>query len=305
MTVVSGNEKFLFIMINENRGGAVQKTHRLRRVRKSDFRHHLFIESFGVKIGFTSNTADGIEDIRKMISQTLAGCSREIEATETDHHFKLVRNFSGKDSLYKDGEKFFTQVKREHSLDPFGSKLRITVAEFAVEKVFIHSGAVCWKNKAIIFPAQTFSGKTALTAALVKRGAIYYSDEYAVLDRDGLLHPFPKTLSIRGEIDDKTQVEYTVESLGGKSGTKKVPVGMVLITEYKPNAVWKPEILTPANGIMKIIKNTLPIRNDPNFVLNVLTQMTNRAVIVKSRRGDVEKSADSIIDFFESNCLLS
>lgn len=291
-------------MTNKN-SGTLQKTHRSRRVRKSDFRHHLFIESFGVKIGFTSNTADGIEDIRKTVSQTLAGCFREIEATETDHHFKLVRNFSGKDSLYKDGEKFFTQVKRENSLAPFGSKLRITVAEFAVEKVFIHSGAVCWKNKAIIFPAQTFSGKTALTAALVKRGAIYYSDEYAVLDRDGFLHPFPKTLSIRGEIDDKIQVEYTVESLGGKSGTKKIPVGMILITEYKPNAVWKPEILTPANGIMEIIKNTLPIRNDPNFVLNVLNRTVDRAAVVKSRRGDVEKCADSILDFFETRILSS
>ena len=290
-------------MSHENNGGASQKPSRLRRVKKSDFQHHLFIESFGVKINFTTNTPDGIEDIRQMLAQTLAGCSREIEPTETEHHFRLVRNFSGKDSFYKEDEQIYSNLQREWTVEEMSSKVRITVAEFAVGRVFLHSGAVCWKGKAIIYPAATFSGKTALTAALVKRGATYYSDEYAIIDENGFLHPFPKTLSIRGIVDDYTQVEHPVETLGGKTGKKKIPVGMVLITKYSKNAVWKPQILTPARGIMAMLKDAIPIRTYPDYVLKVLKQLSNTAKVVKSRRGDVEKSADSILDFFESECI--
>ncbi len=270
---------------------------------QDDFPYRLFIESYGIRIGFSANTTDGIKDIRKTISLNMPDCFCEIAETETEHSFKLNRSFDEKDAFYKDDELIFSQVERKNSFDIIGSKVRITVAEFAVGRVFIHSGAVGRKGKAILIPGKSFSGKTSLTAALVKRGAIYYSDEYAVLDKNGLLHPFPKTLSIRGIIDDFTQVEHTVESLGGKAGKKKIPVGMILLTEYKPDAKWKPEILSPANGLMEVIKNTIPIRSNPDFVLKSLGQMTNRALIVKSKRGDVENFAGLILDYFETNCL--
>lgn len=281
--------------------GAIQKAQTSRRVRKSDFRHRLFIESFGVKIGITTNTTDAIEDIQKTLSDYLPDCFREIEETETENHFQFVRNPSGKHSLYKNGERIFTRTERNRALETLGSQVRLTVAEFAVGRVFIHSGVVSWKGKAIMFPGKSFSGKTSLTAALVKRGAVYYSDEYAILDEEGFVHPFPKTLSVRGEIDDYTQVEYPVEALGGKAGEEKIPVGMVLITEYKTNARWKPKILSSGRGVMEIIKNSVSIRNNPNFVLEVLNKMANRAVIVRSRRGDVSKFADLILDFYETN----
>jgi hypothetical protein len=289
-------------MTLNNNGSAVQKAHTARRVKKSDFRHHLFIESYGVRIRIDCNTPDGIEDVRQTLSAYLPDCFREIAETEAEHCFTLVRNRNGKDSFYKNGEKVFTGVVRETALETAGSEIRRTIAEFAVGRVFIHAGAVGWKGRAILIPGKSFSGKTSLTAALVKRGALYYSDEYAILDEDGFVHPFPKTLSVRGEIDDYTQVEYPVETLGGRAATEKNRVAMVLITEYKPKAKWNPQILSSAQGTMEIIKNTIPIRANPNFVLKVLNLIAREAIIVKSNRGDVSKFADLILDFFEAEC---
>ena len=79
----------------------------------------------------------------------------------------------------------------------FVSRIRLTIAEFAVRRVFIHGGPVGWKGKAIVLPARSFEGKTTLVAELVKLGASYLSDEYAVVDETGFVHPFAKPLSIR------------------------------------------------------------------------------------------------------------
>jgi len=279
-----------------------QKSHSKHRVRKSDFKHHLFIESYGVKICITSNASEAIKAVKIRLKDFLPDCFREITNGEATHNFLLVWNIGGKDSVYKNGESVITRIKREDALESLGSAIRLTVAEFAVGRVFLHAGVVSWKNKAIVIPGKSFSGKTSLTAALVKRGAIYYSDEYAVLDEQGFVHPFPKTLSIRGEIDDYTQVEYPVEKLGGVVATEKAQIGMVLMTRYKPFAKWKPKILTPAKGMLEIVKDTIPIRYNPEFTLRVLNQVADHAIIIKSRRGDVSKSADFIIDFFETAC---
>ena len=42
---------------------------------------------------------------------------------------------------------------------------------------------VTWgRGRAIVIPGRTFSGKSTLVAELVRAGATYYSDEYAVED---------------------------------------------------------------------------------------------------------------------------
>ena len=75
---------------------------------------------------------------------------------------------------------------------------------------------------------------------------------------------------------------------------------MILITDYKFNAKWNPKILSNAKGIMEIIKHTVPIRQNPEFTLRVLNQVADHAIIFKSRRADISKSADFIIDFLET-----
>jgi hypothetical protein len=39
---------------------------------------------------------------------------------------------------------------------------RLTVAEFAVGRVFIHAGVIAWKGQAVVMPDRSFYGKTAL-----------------------------------------------------------------------------------------------------------------------------------------------
>jgi hypothetical protein len=263
----------------------------------------LCIESYGVRISIESDDPKAIGACRKVIDEALPQCHAVVPNTpDAKTRFRLDWNDNGSASLYEDGEPVAVSASHNTVLNILATRVRLTVAEFAVGRVFIHAGAVSWKGKAILIPGKSFSGKTSLTAELVKRGAGYFSDEYAVLDFEGLVHPFPKTLSIRHRIDDATQSEYSVGELGGTFASEKTPVGMILITEYKPNAEWNPQLLSPAHGVMEMIKNSVSIRTSPTSVLGVLDQIANSSVVVKTPRGDATACAESIFDFYETNC---
>ncbi|HEY8562649.1 MAG TPA: hypothetical protein VIL74_19885 [Pyrinomonadaceae bacterium] len=252
-----------------------------------------------MKIGFATNSAQVYEEVREAVEIYLPDCFEEIGETALEFDFLLDRHEIKGDSIYKNGEKIINRERREISVESLASQIRLTVAEFAAERVFVHAGVIAWKGKAVVMPGRTFHGKTSLTVALVERGATYYSDEYAILDADGFLHPFPKMLSVRGEIDEYKQIDYPVEKFGGSAGTEKIRVGMVLFSEYKEKARWNPKILSPAQGIIETLQHTVPIRRKPRFTLEALNKIAVEAVFVKSRRGDVSESADSILDFID------
>ena len=62
----------------------------------------------------------------------------------------------------------------------------------------VHAGVVAFGSDCVLFPASAGSGKTTLTAALVKAGATYFSDEVALLDERTLaVTPVPLSLTVK------------------------------------------------------------------------------------------------------------
>ena len=258
------------------------------------------IESYGVKISIEVAEAhqkqlllDRLKDVLPINFTVLSpGAKTKIE-------FFVKSGKKGKFLLFKGDEKVLSDTEEAMLLERLDSQIRLTVAEFAVDHVFVHSGVVEWKGKAIMIPASSYDGKTTMVTELVKKGATYYSDEYAILNKKGMVTPFPKTLSIREEASNGRQVEYPVETFGGKKGVKPLPIGMVLVTKYKKGSHWKPEVLTRGEGVLEIISHTVPIRNDPEFSLTVLNKVVENALIVKSNRGEASRFVNTLIKFFE------
>ncbi len=263
--------------------------------------YHFTFESYGVRIGIQSNNERFLKRIENHIPNIVPKAFIIDNNLKAEHDFLINVKKSGLFELYKDGEKITAGESEENFFNFSSSKIRLTIAEYADSKVFIHAGVVGWNGKAIVVPARSYQGKTTLVKELVKKGALYYSDEYAVLDEKGFVHPFPKTLSIRGIIDKYTQLETTAESFGGKVGTEPLPVGLVLLTEYERDAKWQPEILSAGNGILELLAHTIPVRYKPQFSLQVLNKLTNHAIIAKSKRGEAENFVDLLLKFFETN----
>lgn len=65
------------------------------------------------------------------------------------------------------------------------------------DRVLLHAAVVARDGTGVVLPAAMEAGKTTLTAALVRAGYGYLSDELAAIDPDtGLVEAYPKPLSI-------------------------------------------------------------------------------------------------------------
>jgi hypothetical protein len=185
----------------------------------------------------------------------------------------------------------------------FDSLVRILIGEFAKNFVFLHAGAVGWHGKAIILPGNSFYGKTTLVAELVRNGAEYYSDEYAVLDIDGLVHPFPRPLSMRTDGESIVETPTPVEEILGRTGEVPLPVGSVLFTQYVPESQQDYEFLTTGQGIVEIIAQTIAIKRNTEFAINVLKKALSSAIIVKSPRPDAGLFARNFLEFVDNTAI--
>jgi len=180
-------------------------------------------------------------------------------------------------------------------LDAFESHLQLTVAEHARRRVFVHAGVVGWKDRAILIPGLSHSGKTTLVERLIRAGATYYSDEYAVLDERGRVHPYPRPLGMRSA--ESTNPKRVVpEEIGAEVGLKPLRVGLVISTRYKDEARWRPRRLTRGKGVLELMANTVAARSQPELALTVLPKTLESARILKGVRGEAGEVVDSILD---------
>lgn len=168
------------------------------------------------------------------------------------------------------------------------------VAEWARDHIFVHAGVVGWLGKAIVIPGRSFTGKTTLVAALVRAGATYYSDEFAVLDGHGCVHPFARQLSVRAG-SSEVPGRYPAEALGGATGFTPLPVGLVVVTHFQANAAWRPRRLTPAQTVMALVENTVPIRRRPLSALSALKPVAAVATTLRGARGEATELATKLL----------
>ncbi len=229
-------------------------------------------------------------------------CVRPIpQASEkTLLRYRIVQEPGGMVSFFEAGSIVASLVTLDFAADQICTVARLKIAEHAVGMTFLHAGVVRWGDKAIVLPAQSNQGKTSLVVELVRRGALYYSDEYAVFDREGYVHPFSKPVSVREDPESPLQNDYDVEVFGGRKGTEKAEVAMIVFTSYSSGSEWSPKKLTPAADVLEMVKHCVPIRRNPEASLEALRNVANSAPAFASPRGEAKTASQNIIDLLES-----
>lgn len=263
------------------------------------------LSAYGVGVRVRSNNRQLLEQARAELLEAFAGKAEVFDnvGIKYGHTYSVVRDRRGELVLFINGKKITSGGPLDRFLRFFNSLVRITVAEHAQSRVFVHAGVVASKGGAILIPARSFQGKSTLVKELVGLGAVYYSDEYAIIDQKGLVHPFPRAISLRMGSEKMVLKEFAPSEIGVVARDGPIGIRGVLFTEYKKGANWNPVFLSTGQGVLEIIRHTIPFRRDPEFALKVLNTALNRAIILKSPRGDAGKFARIILDFFD-NCNL-
>src|SRR3954468_14665598 len=185
-------------------------------------------EVYGLDMRFCTNSPELMERAEPLLPP---GWERR-PRSEKQKRVGLLEEDNNIYSIYNDGICTHDAPGLEYALMMLEMQLSAHVAIAATDFVAVHAGVVAQDGRAIVLPGVSFSGKTTLVRALVEAGAVYYSDEYAMLDKDGRVHPYARRLSIRPP--DAAAVEVSVEDLGGVAGDAPLRVGLVAVPHYRP-----------------------------------------------------------------------
>jgi hypothetical protein len=197
--------------------------------------------------------------------------------------------------LYAGSTRLARTLNLDELFDRLESDLQLASAYLATDKLFVHAGVVGWQDQAILLPGRSFVGKSTLVTALIRAGATYYSDEYAVLDRAGRVHPYARPLSIRAGSGQKPG-KYPVEGLGGRAGVEPLPVRLIVVTEFHAGARWQARKLTPSRALLALMENTVAARKDPTISLPILKQVVSGATAIKSKRGEAAEVVANVLN---------
>ena len=118
----------------------------------------------------------------------------------------------------------------------------------------IHAGVVEWKGRALILPGGTHSGKSTLVAELLRQGATYFSDEYALVDHEGIAHPYPRPLLVRR--GSPQQFPVLAEQCNAKTGNNPARVGWIVAVVYDPAGRWQMNPLPQSMALIHLLQNT-------------------------------------------------
>lgn len=250
---------------------------------------------YGARIGVRTNSAGVLRALVAVFPPNWKkACSTRVDWLYSLEIAKPTR--SGRrpfHSLYSNAERLMRSRELDHLVDTFERDMQLTLAQTAPRKVFVHAGVVGWRGRAIVIPGRTYTGKSTLVRELVRAGATYYSDEYAVLDDEGRVHPFARPLALRDERSINRKLPF--QELGGVIGKRALPVGTILVTKYRAGAKWRPKPLTPGVGALALLANTVTARTQQALVLETLGRVTAHATILKSARDEAGLLAPQLL----------
>jgi hypothetical protein len=202
-----------------------------------------------------------------------------------------VRRFN---LLYRSSQR----IARSHDLDEvleiLEEDVKLHVAAVAPSRIFLHAGVVGWRGRAIVLPGRSFAGKSTLVAALVEAGATYYSDEFAVFDARGRVHPFARPLKLRAR-PGESGAEAWEEPPAHRVGIRPLPLRLVALTHYQPGASWESRRLSPGQAVLALMESSVPVRHRPEATLNTLREIVTQAPVIQGVRGEVEEAVERLL----------
>jgi Rps23 Pro-64 3,4-dihydroxylase Tpa1-like proline 4-hydroxylase len=198
--------------------------------------------------------------------------------------------------VIRDGVDQFSASTEEEVFGWLQQDIDKTVARRSRERLFVHAGVVGWRGLGIVILGRSRTGKSTLVAELVRRGAVYYSDEFAVLDHTGSVHPYARALALRDNEARQSQDLHLVWESGPRD---PLPIGLIVAAAYQAGACWRPKILRGARAMLPLIDGTVLARQESATVLRIAAGVSRNAVTLQGPRSEATEVAPRILDLVD------
>lgn len=249
--------------------------------------HRFDLDAFGLRIRAQSDSAEGLRLLSRCIFPSLPHSAHEARNPD------IVVRIGQADSQYG----VLVEDRIVASAPCLDGRLEASIVRALDDVVIahlpswrvIHAGVVGWDGCALLLPGRTHAGKSTLVAELVRRGAVYFSDEYALIDADGLVHPYPRPMLLRNGRPESVAVAVA------ESGTAPLPVGWILGLTFEPGSSWDPLPKDQSQAIMLLLQSTPHVLSTSPELIRYFERAVARARTYIGCRPDVVPSSDEIL----------
>lgn len=158
----------------------------------------------------------------------------------------------------------------------------------------VHAGVVLLDDRALLLPGATHAGKSSLVAELLRRGAVHFSDEYALIDRQGRVHSYSRPLLLRNGKPFQSLV--LPEELNSRFAAHPATVGWIVAAEYVPRGKWDVRPVSQGEAVMLLLSNTPHEMEQEPRMLDSFQAVVKHAACYQGSRGDVAEAATHLLD---------
>ena len=249
------------------------------------------IRAFGSTIAVVADCEQALTSLERFLMQSLQCAGPDLSSAEIV--IRVQRNGNGfqlfcGDAVSWAGDARALVVEAVRLLDD-------AIVRRLTSLTAVHAGVVEFTGtgRALLLPGGTHAGKSALVAELLRHGAVYFSDEYALIDSHGNAHPYPRPLLLRS--GGPEQVPTLPGEWGARVGLAPVPVGWILALEYDPAAPWRITAVPQSEAFLILLRNTPHALAETPRMLDALRRASAGAECYAGRRNDAADAAERIL----------
>jgi hypothetical protein len=183
--------------------------------------------------------------------------------------------------------------------------------------VVSHAGGVARDGFACVLPAHMESGKTTLTAGLVRAGFDYVSDEAVAFGvADGVIDPYPKPLTIDPgsqflfpelepplppgcEREEGAQWQVPPSAIRRDAVAGACRARWILFPSYQEGVKTRLQPLARAEALVELAKNTFRFRDQPRRALDLLSVVVREVECHRLSVGDLDDAVRVVSDLIE------
>jgi hypothetical protein len=248
------------------------------------------IRAYGCNIQVETPSLEAHSILERYILPTLP---RMDGAADLPHIVVRATEADGRFQVSVDDEHVASASSALSIVSPLIKVLDDSVIERLTTLRALHAGAVVWRQHALLLPGVTHAGKSSLVAELLRRGATYYSDEFALIDPQGLVHPYPRPLLLRNGSPQQSPVlarEFNVSV-----GDAPAQVGWIFVLEYVPGSNWNVSPLPHGEAVLTLLKNTPHYLAELPDMIDVFQRAVAGAACFCGSRDEAVPAVDHIL----------
>jgi hypothetical protein len=252
------------------------------------------VVSYGLRIGVRSNNNTVLDRVRERLPVGW----KPADSPAVDNLYSILAPRGSETSkvrrfnlLYKGVGRLSRTMDLDELLHEFEIDVHSYVAALAKRRIFLRAGVVGWRGQAIVLLEQNLDAESSLVGAFVRSGATYYSDEFAVLDSHGLVHPYPWRRRTTSRRIEGSRLVLSSANIAAKP----LPIALIVSSTYRPGAKWRPRSMSKGKAALALFTRVMSERQSPENLIRRLGQVASAAKVIKGMRGEADNVVDSIL----------